>query len=205
MDIIRPLHALGMSSGTALDGVDVALLKTDGVDVYDFGLSQSVPYDEELRDKIRCVLGKRPDTPENEAAIREVETELTAFHAEIANEIIAAQDEKVDVIGFEGHNICLDPKNHFSCQIGDGKRLAELTRTKVVNRFALATGGIFLILCGLVPKLGALVSIMAADTRIVNGQTLGSMLLALPDDDKAAAALEYIRNYPGITFEEVNG
>ena len=31
------------------------------------------------------------------------------------------------------------------------------------------------------------------------------MLLALPDDDKAAAALEYIRNYPGITFEEVNG
>jgi signal peptidase I len=39
----------------------------------------------------------------------------------------------------------------------------------------------------------------------VNGQTLGSMLLALPDDDKAAAALEYIRNYPGITFEEVNG
>ena len=32
-----------------------------------------------------------------------------------------------------------------------------------------------------------------------------AMLLALPDDDKAAAALEYIRNYPGITFEEVNG
>ena len=54
-------------------------------------------------------------------------------------------------------------------------------------------------------ECGALVSIMAADARIVNGQTLGSMLLALPDDDKAAAALEYIRNYPGITFEEVNG
>ena len=31
------------------------------------------------------------------------------------------------------------------------------------------------------------------------------MLLALPGDAKAAAALEYIRNYPGITFEEVNG
>ena len=54
-------------------------------------------------------------------------------------------------------------------------------------------------------KLVRVVSIMAADTRIVNGQTLGSMLLALPDDDKAAAALEYIKNYPGITYEEVNG
>lgn len=54
-------------------------------------------------------------------------------------------------------------------------------------------------------ECGALVSIMAADTCIVNGQTLGSMLLALPDDDKAEAAIEYIKNYPGITYEEVNG
>ena len=54
-------------------------------------------------------------------------------------------------------------------------------------------------------ECGALVSIMAADTRIVNGQTLGTMLLALPDDDKAEAAIEYIKNYPGITYEEVNG
>ena len=46
---------------------------------------------------------------------------------------------------------------------------------------------------------------MAADTRIVNGQTLGTLLLALPDDDKADAALDYIKNYPGITYEEVNG
>ena len=53
-------------------------------------------------------------------------------------------------------------------------------------------------------ECGALVSIMGAETRIVNGQTLGSMLLALPDDDHAEAALEYIKNYPGITYEEVN-
>ena len=54
-------------------------------------------------------------------------------------------------------------------------------------------------------ECGALVSILAADTRIVNGQTLGSMLLALPDDENAAKAIDYIKNYPGITYEEVNG
>ncbi len=54
-------------------------------------------------------------------------------------------------------------------------------------------------------QCGALVSILAADTRIVNGQTLGSMLLALPDDKNAAKAIDYIKNYPGITYEEVNG
>ena len=54
-------------------------------------------------------------------------------------------------------------------------------------------------------ECNVLVSILAADTRIVNGQTLGSMLLALPNDENREKALDYIRNYPGITYEEVNG
>ena len=54
-------------------------------------------------------------------------------------------------------------------------------------------------------ECGALVSIMAADTRIVAGQTLGSMLLALPEDATGAErALAYIRTYPGITAEEID-
>ena len=53
-------------------------------------------------------------------------------------------------------------------------------------------------------ECGALVSIVAADTRSINGQTLGSMLLALPDNaDEAEKAIAYIRNYPGLTYEEV--
>ena len=53
-------------------------------------------------------------------------------------------------------------------------------------------------------ECGALVSILAADTRVVNGQTLGSMLLALPEEmGGAEKALEYIKNYPGITYELV--
>ena len=52
-------------------------------------------------------------------------------------------------------------------------------------------------------ECNALVSILAADTRIVNGQTLGSMLLALPNDANREKALNYIKNYPGITYEEV--
>lgn len=53
-------------------------------------------------------------------------------------------------------------------------------------------------------ECGALVSIVAADTRIVNGQTLGSMLLALPESQAdAEKAMAYIRSYPGITCEEV--
>ncbi|MGN0643802.1 methionine ABC transporter ATP-binding protein [Gemmiger sp.] len=53
-------------------------------------------------------------------------------------------------------------------------------------------------------ECGALVSIVAADTRVVNGQTLGSMLLALPESEaEAEKAMDYIHNYPGISCEEV--
>jgi D-methionine transport system ATP-binding protein len=53
-------------------------------------------------------------------------------------------------------------------------------------------------------ECGALVSILAADTRILNGQTLGSMLLALPEDAAAAErAMAFICKYPGISCEEV--
>ena len=53
-------------------------------------------------------------------------------------------------------------------------------------------------------ECGALVSILAADTRIVNGQTMGSMLLALPQTQaEADKAIAYIRSYPGLTYEEV--
>ena len=53
-------------------------------------------------------------------------------------------------------------------------------------------------------ECGALVSIVAADTRVVNGQTLGSMLLALPGSRaEAEKAMDYIRSYPGISCEEV--
>ena len=46
------------------------------------------------------------------------------------------------------------PNTSFSQNVG------LVAITKVVNRFAIATGAIFLVLCGLIPKLGALVSIM---------------------------------------------
>ena len=53
-------------------------------------------------------------------------------------------------------------------------------------------------------ECGALVSIVAADTRVVNGQTLGRMLLALPESRaEAEKAMDYIRSYPGISCEEV--
>lgn len=135
MDIIKSIRAIGLMSGTSLDGVDIALIKTDGVDVYEFGRAYTVPYDEALREELRSILGLRPDTPEDEAKILAAEQNLTQFHAEIVKDFLEGEHEAVDVIGFHGHTVHHEPINHYTHQIGDGQLLANLTGIKVVNRF----------------------------------------------------------------------
>lgn len=135
MDMIKTVNALGLLSGTSLDGIDVAMIKTDGVDIYEFGPAQTVPYDDGLREKIRSLLGILPNTPENISRISQVEIELTQFHAEVVKDYIAAHDVRIDVIGFEGHTIFNDPGHHYTHQLGDGELLARLTGIQVVNHF----------------------------------------------------------------------
>lgn len=136
--MIKTVNALGLLSGTALDGIDVAMIKTDGVDIYDFGTAQTFPYEDSLREKIRLLLGTQPDSPENILRINEVENELTRFHAEVVKEYIASHDVQIDVIGFEGLTIFNDPAHHYTHQLGDGELLARLTGIQVVNHFHLA-------------------------------------------------------------------
>ena len=79
-------------------------------------------------------------------------------------------------------------------------RMLVSTRRDTNGKDAMTSGTMD---ASLAIECGALVSIVAADTRVVNGQTLGSMLLALPEGEGATKALDYIKNYPGITYEEV--
>ncbi|MBR4127680.1 MAG: anhydro-N-acetylmuramic acid kinase [Alphaproteobacteria bacterium] len=145
MEVIRPLTALGLMSGTSMDGVDAALLVTDGVDVFEYGKALSRPYDMEMRAELRSVSGHIP--AEDDQHIKDVERKMTLFHAEVVSELLDAaglRPENVDVAGFYGHTIFHDPSNRVSVQIGDGDLLAEQTRIPVVNRFRnsdIASGG----------------------------------------------------------------
>lgn len=210
MDIIRTLNALGMSSGTSLDGVDAALIKTDGVDVYECLRSFSVPYEDSLREKIRSVLGKKPDNPELAQLIAEVDEELTRFHAEIACDFISAAEERIDVIGFEGHNICHDPKNHYTFQLGNGALLAKLTQTKVVSHFQNAdilSGGqgaplvpvYYQALCGDMGKPLAVVNI-GGTSNITWIGTIGEMM-AFDCGPGNAAINDWVLKHGGMQMD----
>ena len=66
----RALRALGMMSGTSLDGIDAALVRTDGERVLEFGPFATESYDEGFRDRLRGLLGTDRMTPEATSVAR---------------------------------------------------------------------------------------------------------------------------------------
>lgn len=131
---------LGMMSGTSLDGVDAALVETDGgagPRPLDF---LSIPYDLGFRERLRAVLGGR-------GAVAAVEAELTHRHADAVAALLAAAGvaaERLRAIGFHGQTLLHDPAGRHTWQIGDGALLARLTGVPVVCDFRsadVAAGG----------------------------------------------------------------
>jgi anhydro-N-acetylmuramic acid kinase len=134
-------RALGLMSGTSLDGIDVAQIETDGERHVAAGPSLTVPYPDAFRERLRSVLGAA--VPKSE--ILAVEVELTRLHAEAIAEFRRRHPEcGFDLVGFHGHTILHRPDERRTWQIGDGGLLARLTGVDVVADFRsadVAAGG----------------------------------------------------------------
>ena len=134
------LTVIGLMSGTSLDGIDAALIRTDGRDLVETGAFLTVPYTDDLRARLRGCLGGRA----GEAEIAAVERDLTDAHVEAVRALVATAGVAVDLIGFHGHTILHAPERGVTRQIGDAARLAALTGIPVVADFRgadVAAGG----------------------------------------------------------------
>ena len=129
--------AIGLMSGTSMDGIDVALLSSDGRAEVHQGAALAVPYDGEMKAALRAVLGGRCNTK----AVANLAEALTRAHAEVINLLLKKKSintGKIKVIGFHGHTILHQPELRKTCQIGDGALLAALTGIDVVDDFRTA-------------------------------------------------------------------
>lgn len=134
--------AIGLMSGTSMDGIDAALIETDGRALLKPGPALTLPYPREIRESLRrCLVVAEQSTVEGRVHIAAVERQLTALHAQAVAQLLARADKgagEIDVIGFHGHTIRHAPEIGMTWQIGDGNLLAMATGIPVVNDFRTA-------------------------------------------------------------------
>jgi len=138
------LKVIGLMSGTSLDGVDAALVDTDGEGVAIPGPALTLPYDAKTRAMLRTAItdaqGVAAGAPVPHA-IREAERQVTEAHAEAVLALLKKSGlhaRDVALIGFHGQTILHKPEQRWTWQIGDGALLARMTGIPVVNDFRSA-------------------------------------------------------------------
>ncbi len=126
--------ALGTMSGTSQDGVDAALMETDGADVVRPGPWRTAPYPDALRQRLRALIAG--------ACEREpVERAITDFHGDVVEALLRGSGvgvRDVAIVGLHGHTVFHDPVRGMTDQIGDGARLASRLEIDVISDFRSA-------------------------------------------------------------------
>ena len=124
-------NVIGLMSGTSMDGIDAAFLKTDGLCHVEAGEAITVPYTEDLRKQISEVVTSCKVS-------KTIEELVTVIHAEVITQLLnkkKSSSNEIDLIGFHGHTIYHNPDIRKTLQIGDGELLAKLTGVDVVCDF----------------------------------------------------------------------
>ncbi|UGY02838.1 anhydro-N-acetylmuramic acid kinase [Bradyrhizobium quebecense] len=138
------LTALGLMSGTSLDGVDVALIETDGRQIKAFGPTGYRPYTDSERSLLRQALTEAVHLTQRDARpgiLRQAEQAVTSAHAAavasfMAQTRISAQD--IDIVGFHGQTVLHRPERRLTVQIGDALALAKAIHIPVMHDFRAA-------------------------------------------------------------------
>lgn len=139
----RPMiRSVGLMSGTSLDGIDAAVIETDGESVYATGEAITVPYQSDLRGRLRSILGGN-----RLELVQPIERDMTIAHADAVERLLARaglRATEINLVGFHGQTILHQPHARRTWQIGDGALLASLLRVPVVSDFRsadVAAGG----------------------------------------------------------------
>jgi len=133
----QPRLFLGLMSGTSRDGVDAALLTTDGRDLVTPGDWLTLPYDPVFRDRLAdaAKLARREGLAAK-GQLSGVEAELTDCHTRAVCELLdktRADAAAIGAIGFHGHTLVHRPEAGLSWQLGDSARLARALAVPVVG------------------------------------------------------------------------
>ena len=138
------MTAIGLMSGTSMDGVDVALIESDGERIARLGPAGYRAYAPDERNLLRAALAEAADMTDRTARtplLAEAEKAVTGAHAEAVEAFLAAnhiERSNVAIVGFHGQTVLHKPQARLTVQIGDGAALARRLRMAVAYDFRAA-------------------------------------------------------------------
>jgi len=143
-------RVLGLMSGTSADGIDAAILETDGVDHVVPGAALSTPYPGDVQTRLRAAMtlaqSWQAGTP-MPSLLTEASRLITQAHAAAIEAFIVREGAgagHIDLVGFHGQTVLHRPAEQRTVQLGDGELLAALVDLDVVGDFRsadVAAGG----------------------------------------------------------------
>ncbi|MEP7029602.1 MAG: anhydro-N-acetylmuramic acid kinase [Pseudolabrys sp.] len=138
------MKAIGLMSGTSLDGVDVALIETDGVSVTALGPAGYRGYSDAERALLRQALEQGASLTSRNArpgVLVEADAFVTRIHAETVEGFLATEHidkASIGIVGFHGQTVLHKPAEKLTVQIGDGAALAKRLGIPVAYDFRAA-------------------------------------------------------------------
>lgn len=135
----KTMRAIGLMSGTSLDGIDVAMIETDGEDHVVRGPGMTVPYDSGMRARLAEALAHARSITAREqrpGMLTTAERLLTEYHGGALSAFVRKHRidrASVDVVGFHGQTVLHKPEARLTVQIGDARLMAEYARLPVVH------------------------------------------------------------------------
>ena len=125
--------AIGLMSGTSMDGVDISIVRSDGINQFTNVLDEYFEYDIDLYEKLvdlRNIILNTKDLKKYSQKLNDIEREITLFHGKIVNKISSKYNGEIDLVGFHGQTILHSPEHKISKQLGDGNLLSQLVKKK---------------------------------------------------------------------------
>jgi anhydro-N-acetylmuramic acid kinase len=130
--------AIGMMSGTSMDGVDISIIKSDGIDQFVKILDEYHEYDDNLHKQmvnLRNLILNHKDLEKYSQQLIDLDREITLFHSKIVKNIVLKYKKKIDFVGFHGQTIFHESEKKISKQLGDGNLMSQLIEKNVVFDF----------------------------------------------------------------------